>query len=117
VPKSRYSIRLKECPVLVLVAALSIATASCGGSADEDSGPHGTIVDFDVLGFVLRPVDRGASKLIPLRPDPVGLADFTRDGKWLVYAGERGVYVADADGANVRYVRGLPFNNALNYDP
>jgi hypothetical protein len=48
------------------------------------------------------------------------LASSDRGGvshEWLVYAGERGVYVADADGANVRYVRGQPFNNALNYDP
>ena len=84
---------------------------------DDDSSPRGAAVDFDVRGIVLRPVDGGPPKLIRLLPEPVGLADYTLDASRLVYAGDRGFYVADADGTDVRCVRGQPFNNALNYDP
>src|SRR5918996_422021 len=103
-------------PVLVL-AALAALAASCGDRGDDDSRPRGSIVDFDVRGIVLRPVDGGPPKLIRLLPEPVGLADYTLDASRLVYSGDRGFYVADADGADVRYVRGQPFNDALNYDP
>jgi TolB protein len=101
----------------LLAVVVALAAAGCGGG---DSGPRGTLVDFDYVGargIVLRPVDGGTTKLIRLVPEPIGLADYTLDGKRLVYAGDRGLYVADADGNDIRYVRGQPFNNALNYDP
>lgn len=101
--------------LLALVAAL--AAAACGGG---EAGPRGTIVDYDYFGFrgmLLRSVEGGSPKLVRLRPEPWGSADFTRDGDRLVYAGERGLYVANGDGSGVRYVRGQPFNDFLNDDP
>lgn len=102
---------------LVLAALAALAAAACGGG---HSGPRGAIVDYDYFGFrgvVLRPVEGGRPTVVRLRPELWGSAEFTRDAKRLVYAGERGLYVADADGANVRYVRGQPFNDWLNDDP
>ena len=70
--------------------ALLAAVAAVGCTGSDNDQPDGMVLLFDSEGLSAISVDSGRTTLPRLKPEPWGVAAYSRDGKRIAYEAENG---------------------------